>query len=169
MPSKNDSGRDNQQERLRIASWIVGFVDGEGCFSVSIFKNRTTRSGWQVLPEFVVTQGEKSLSALEEIKTFFGCGRVFVNRRYDNHNENLYRYCVRAIKDLREKIIPFFDMNQLRTAKRKDFEMFKTAVELMSQNIHFTQEGIERLRTLKNNFKNPQRLYVRHRDSSVKI
>ena len=56
----------------------------------------------QVLPEFVVTQGEKSLSVLEEIKTFFGCGRVFINRRYDNHNENLYRFCVRTIKDLRE-------------------------------------------------------------------
>lgn len=94
MPRKNDSGRDNQQERLKIVNWIVGFVDGEGCFSISIFKNRTTRSGWQVLPEFVVTQGEKSLSALEEVKTFFGCGRLFINRRYDNHNENLYRYCV---------------------------------------------------------------------------
>gem|GEM_PF-3969977 len=26
---------DNQQERPEIAGWICGFVDGEGCFSVS--------------------------------------------------------------------------------------------------------------------------------------
>lgn len=108
IPSENDTGRDNQQERLKTASWIVGFVDGEGCFSISIFKNRTTTSGWQVLPEFVVTQGEKSVSALQEIKDFFLFGRVFVNRRNDNHRENIYRYCVRTIKDLREIIIPFF-------------------------------------------------------------
>jgi len=38
-PSDNDTSRDNQQERLGTANWIVGFVDGEGCFSVSIFKN----------------------------------------------------------------------------------------------------------------------------------
>ena len=69
--TKNASSADNQQERLRISSWIVGFVDGEGCFSVSIFKNRTTRSGFQVMPEFVVTQGQKSLDVLETIKDFF--------------------------------------------------------------------------------------------------
>jgi hypothetical protein len=62
---------DNQQERLKLANWIVGFVDGEGCFSVSIFKNRTSKSGFQVMPEFVVTQGQKSLNVLEDIKVFF--------------------------------------------------------------------------------------------------
>lgn len=149
LPSKNDSSRDNQQERLRTASWIVGFVDGEGCFSVSVFKNRTTKSGWQVLPEFVVTQGEKSCTVLEEMKNFFQCGRVFVNRRYDNHRENLYRYCVRAIKDLREIIIPFFEANSLRTAKKKDFEKFKAAIQLMSENAHLTQAGIERIKQIK--------------------
>lgn len=157
--TENATSADNQQERLRTVGWIVGFVDGEGCFSVSIFKNRTTRSGWQVLPEFVVTQGEKSLSVLEEMKNFFGCGRVFVNRRYDNHNENIYRYCVRAIKDLRETIIPFFETNPLRTAKKKDFEIFKAAIQLMYENAHFTQEGIERIKILKSS-KNPQRLHV---------
>lgn len=147
--SKNDTSRDNQQERLRTANWIVGFVDGEGCFSVSIFKNRTTKSGWQVLPEFVVTQGEKSLSAMKEIQDFFGCGRLFINRRHDNHRENLYRYCVRARKDLVEIIIPFFEDNPLRTAKKKDFELFKDAIRLMNDNVHFTQEGIKRLMELK--------------------
>jgi hypothetical protein len=41
MSSENVSGGDNQQEtalsRQKLdASWVVGFVDGEGCFSVSI-------------------------------------------------------------------------------------------------------------------------------------
>ncbi|OHB18959.1 MAG: hypothetical protein A3D40_00500 [Parcubacteria group bacterium RIFCSPHIGHO2_02_FULL_40_12] len=30
---------DNQQESLKNIGWIVGFVDGEGTFTVSIFKN----------------------------------------------------------------------------------------------------------------------------------
>ncbi len=46
MPSENVYGTDNQQERLKIIGWIVGFVDGEGCFSVSFIKNPTTRSKW---------------------------------------------------------------------------------------------------------------------------
>src|SRR5882762_1406842 len=61
--SENMLGADNQQERLKAIGWIVGFVDGEGCFSVTI-QIATTSTGWQVFPEFVVTQGEKSLSTL---------------------------------------------------------------------------------------------------------
>jgi hypothetical protein len=57
--SDNMLGADNQQERLRTVGWIVGFVDGEGCFSVTIQK-ATTATGWQVFPEFVVTQGERA-------------------------------------------------------------------------------------------------------------
>jgi len=108
MPSKNSSSRGNQQERLKIIGWIVGFVDGEGCFTISLHKNPTTSSGWQIMPEFIVTQGEKSEQALKVMKNFFGCGSLFVNRRDDNHKEDLYRYCVRSQKELREIIIPFF-------------------------------------------------------------
>ena len=154
LPSENVTSADNQQERFKMSSWIVGFVDGEGCFSVSIFKNRTSKLGYQVMPEFVVTQGQKSLKALEDIKEFFGCGALYVNRRYDNHTENLYRFCVRSLKDLQEKIIPFFKANQLRTFKKNDFELFCVVVEMMNHRKHLTVEGLEAIRRLKN----PQRL-----------
>ena len=122
--SNNDTSRDNQQERLD-PWWIVGFVDGEGCFSVSTFRNRTTKSGYQTLFEFVVTQGERSKSAMEAIKCYFDCGGIYINRRYDNHKYNLLRYCVRKRSDLKEKIIPFFEKYQLQTSKRVQFEKFR--------------------------------------------
>ncbi len=156
LSSKNASNADNQQERLKLANWIVGFVDGEGCFSVSIFKNRTSKIGFQVLPEFVVTQGAKSIHVLEEIKNFFNCGSIFVNRRYDNHKENIYRYCVRSFKDLQETIVPFFKTNPLRTSKKYDFTLFCEAIEMMVQRHHLTIEGLEKIKELKN----PQRLHA---------
>ena len=125
-------GADNQQERLRTVGWIVGFVDGEGCFSVTIQK-ATTSTGRQVFPEFVVTQSGRSLQALHDLKEFFKCGKVFINRRNDNHREQLYRYCVRSLADLRDKIIPFFQENQLLTAKREDFEKFTRVLELIEK------------------------------------
>jgi len=155
MPSKNLTSvsskvktPDNQQERLKTIGWIVGYVDGEGCFSVSMFRNKSTRHGWQVFPEFVITQGEKSLNSLKIIQNFFGCGRIFVNRRYDNHKENLYRYCVRSIKDLNEKIIPFFKENRLKTEKKKDFEMFVRIIELMFKQEHFSLKGLKKIANL---------------------
>ena len=60
MPSKNAINADNQQERLKNVGWVIGYVDGEGCFSISLFRNKTTKFGWQVFPEFVVTQGAQS-------------------------------------------------------------------------------------------------------------
>ena len=157
MQSNNGTRADNQQERLWLSGWIVGFVDGEGCFSVSIFKNRTSKSGFQVMPEFVVTQGQKSLGSLQIIKDFFECGAIYINRRYDNHKENIYRYCVRSLKDLNEKIIPFFKANQLLTYKKNDFEIFCKAVEMKLLNLHLTTDGLQSFRDLKN----PQRLHVR--------
>ena len=139
--SKKVFGADNQQERIKIANWICGFVDGEGCFSVSIIKNKTTKSGIQIFPEFVVTQGAKSLSALEEIKNFFECGNIFVNKRYDNHNEDLYRYCIRSLGDLSAKIIPFFESNKLRTYKNNDFLIFKEVILLMLNKKHLKKSG----------------------------
>ena len=145
MSSKNASSRVNQQERLITVGWIVGFVDGEGCFSISVFKNITTKRGFQIFPEFVVTQGEKSLDALKIIKNYFKCGEIYINHRYDNHKENLYRYCVRNIHNLKEKIIPFFESNSLRTAKTKDFETFRRIVLLMNNKEHLTDKGFNKI------------------------
>ena len=135
-------GADNQQERLKTVGWITGFVDGEGCFSVTIQKSSSMSTGWQVFPEFVVTQGEKSLHSLSDLRDFFECGRIFPNRRVDNYTETLYRFCVRSYVDLRDIIIPFFTENPLRTAKRFDFEKFVVIVDLMKKKMHLHLDGI---------------------------
>ena len=135
----------DQLERLRTEGWIVGFTDGEGCFSISMFRNATTKFGWQVFPEFVITQGMKSLSALKSFQSFFGCGRVFVNKRYDNHHEHLYRYCVRSVKDLHEIVIPFFQKHPLHTAKQKDFLLFAEIVEMLLKKEHLTESGLKKI------------------------
>lgn len=150
MPSKkpisvslNRKMPDNQQERLKTIGWIVGYVDGEGCFSVTIIRNKKTRYGWQVFPEFVITQGEKSVDSLKTIQNFFMCGKIYVNRRYDNHKENIYRYCVRSIKDLNEKIIPFFQSNNLRTNKQNDFKVFVKIIGMLVSKKHFRLKGLK--------------------------
>lgn len=139
---------DNQQERPEIVGWIVGFVDGEGCFSVSMIRNSTTSLGWQLFPEFVVTQGEKSREALELLKEFFQCGSIYLNRRNDNHREALLRYCVRSAVDLREKIVPFFSKYPLRTAKQIDFEKFVSILHLMEEGKHRTLDGLKQAATI---------------------
>jgi hypothetical protein len=140
--SDNAVGAENQQERLWHCGWIAGFVDGEGCFSCPIFRNRTTALGWQVQPEFSVVQSVRSSQVLEELAEMFGCGHVTNNRRHDNHRSDLCRYRVTRLIDLRDVVIPFFQTHQLRTSKRKDFEKFVDIVALMQLGLHRTMEGI---------------------------
>ena len=143
MPSKKTSGADNQQERLKFIGWIIGFVDGEGCFTVSFFKHPKSRLRlkWEVFPEFVITQGEKSLPALKIFKKYFQGGNIYVNKRYDNHKENIYRYCLRSISELNNKIIPFFENHHLRTYKNNDFVIFAKIVRMMVEGKHQSAKG----------------------------
>src|SRR3989338_1248769 len=106
---------DNQQERLIRIGWIVGFVDGEGCFSICFVQQpdrkepsrvrRGYKTGYQIFHDFAVTQGAKSLDSLKELKEFFGVGNIYLNTRYDNHKEHLQRYVVRKRADLLRVII----------------------------------------------------------------
>ena len=140
--SDNASGAENQQERLRTEGWVVGFVDGEGCFSCSIYRNGKMTMRWQARPEFAVAQGESSREVLEDLIRFFGCGKVYANARYDNHREHMYRYVVRRFDELRDVIVPFFREHPLRTSKRDNFEKFARIIELMSLKRHLSVPGI---------------------------
>ena len=150
MPSNKATSADNQQERLKIIGWITGFVDGEGCFSVSIFRNPTakTKLGWQVFCEFVVSQGEKSRKSLGIIKKYFDCGYIIENKRKDNHHETMLKYCVRSLRDLKEKIIPFFRENRLKTYKQKDFIIFTKILDLVLSKKHLSRSGMIRVAKL---------------------
>jgi hypothetical protein len=100
------------------------------------------RLGWQVQPTFTVVQGASSRAVLDEMVQFFGCGKVYVNRRHDNHREDLVRYKVTRLGDLRNVIIPFFQANALRTAKRENFAKFVEVIELVKLRQHLTVPGL---------------------------
>jgi hypothetical protein len=140
--SDNVRDAENQQERLLYQGWVVGFVDGEGCFSCPIFRNEGLTNRWQVQPTFVVVQSASSRDVLEGMHRFFGCGHVNVNRRHDNHREDLSRWSVTRFADLRDIIVPFFQKHPLRTSKRDNFDKFVRVIELMDQRRHLTVPGI---------------------------
>jgi hypothetical protein len=155
--SDNASSAENQQERLIADGWIVGFVDGDGCFSCPIQRNSSMTLGWQVQPRFVVVQGASSENVFEDLARYFGCGRVYRNRRGDNHREDLCVYSVYRLGDLWLKIVPFFEQNPLRTAKRENFAKFARIVELMRLGRHLSLEGLVQIAEIAEtmNFRKP--------------
>jgi hypothetical protein len=146
--SDNPDGADNQQERLVRIGWVVGFVDGEGCFSIGFVRQAGGASrkgyglGYQVFHEFVVVQGARSRAALNRLRDHFGAGQVAINRRFDDHREDMYRFVVRKRADLLERVIPFFEQHPLQTSKQNDFECFARCVRLMARGRHLDRIGM---------------------------
>ena len=122
--------------------WIVGFVDGKGCFHIYINKNKTMSCGFQVLPEFTVVQHQRNIKVLYALKDYFGCGVVRQNQ------SDRYCYRVRGFQHLRKIIVPFFEKHKLLTTKRVDFQKFRTVVLLMERGQHLQEEGIIRIRDI---------------------
>ena len=124
------------------AQWIVGFVDGEGCFHVGINKHPDMKTGYQVLPEFTVVQHERDVQVLYAFKAYFGCGVV-----RSNHGDRM-AYRVRGQQHLLERVIPFFEKHPLKTKKGIDFRKFRKILLMMEAGEHLTAEGIEKIRTI---------------------
>ena len=139
--SKNVSGAVNQQERLE--SYIAGFVDGEGCFHVAIQRNPCTRAGWQLVPEFRISQDVARAKVLDLARELLGCGLLRENHR--GSNDHTYVLVVRRRQDLLEKVIPFFERNPLLSCKQDEFNTFATIVRAMAEGEHLAEKGFERL------------------------
>ena len=124
------------------AQWVVGFVDGEGCFHVGLNVHPEMSAGHQVLPEFTVVQHERDIQILYALKAFFGRGVV---RR--NHGDRM-AYRVRSKEHLLRKIVPFFMAHPLKTKKNIDFLKFRDVLLLMENDEHLTREGVDTIRAI---------------------
>ncbi len=145
MSSENPTSADNQQETTKSwlePRWVTGFVDGEGCFCVSIHRNpyvRKTR-GWQLHPVFQVYQHERHRAVLDEFSRFFGCGRV----RAKGPKSSVLAFAVDSLRDLELQVIPFFERYPL-VVKRSDFAAFAEIVKAIRRKEHLDTNGFERL------------------------
>ncbi len=147
MSSDNPSGADNQQETADPSDvldprWVMGFVDGEGCFCVSVHRSTTMHrhGGWQLQPSFHVDQHLDHHEVLEAMASFFGCGRV----RPKGPKSSVAAYSVDALADLETHVVPFFERYRLRV-KGQDFERFATIVRMMRSKAHLSVEGFEQV------------------------
>ena len=129
MCGDNPMGGDNQQGRPRRSltpDYVAGFIDGEGCLSVSIHPHPTIRYGrrWLIAPCFQAYQHRDNVEILELLRRFFGCGRILPK----GPNSSVMTYSVYRRDDLEAVIIPFFDRYPLLSRRNEDFLKFREIV-----------------------------------------
>ena len=125
---------------MDIASYISGFVDGEGCFCVSFIPSKRHRFAWEVRPSFSVCQNGDRAELLFTIQKIWECGFV----RPDRSDKTL-KYEVRRLRDLVEKVLPHFRSCPLVSSKQRDVERFDVICQMMLQRQHLEREGFLRI------------------------
>ena len=131
------------QGRVDLPSYISGFVDGEGCFTVSISPRRKLRVGWEVRPSFSVSQNGDRAEVLHALQAYFGCGSI----RPDPGDRTL-KWETRRLEDLLGRVIPHFRAFPLMSGKRLDFERFAAICTLMADGAHRRRDGLIQIVTL---------------------
>ena len=125
-----------QDSHVDIASYISGYVDGEGCFTVSISPRASMRLGWEVRPSCSVGQNGDRSEVLFEIQQFFGCGTIRPDR-----SDRTLKWEVRNLSLLVNTVIPHFRRYPLRSSKHRDFELFAEICERLERREHLTPVG----------------------------
>ena len=131
------------KKKRNIHEYISGYVDGEGCFSVSFSKREKFLVGWETKPSFSVSQNEDRAQTLFLIQKVFKCG--FMRRDF---SDKTLKFEVRSLKDLIYRVIPHFDKYPMASAKQKDFKLFKQVCFLMQKELHKEKKGLQKIMNL---------------------
>lgn len=122
--------------------FVTGFVDAEGCFRLSILKNKELKTGFKVELIFQIGLHENDKAILELIQSSLGVGKIY------KHGNESFQFRVSSIKDL-EVIINHFDKYPLQTQKQADYLLFKRTKDIIKNKEHLTIEGLDKIVAIK--------------------
>ena len=133
--------------------WLVGFIEGEGCFFIDIFKSKTNNIGYQVKLKFQITQHSRDYLLIKSFENYLECGitREVAKRPACD-------FVVNKFLDIEQKILPLLINRPLQGVKSLDFEDFCKVVSIMKKKEHLTPQGLEKIKKIKSNMNTGRKL-----------
>lgn len=111
---------------------ITNLVNSDGCFDLQFRKDtRHERTGsptyyrWKA--QFIITSPKENIKILQKAKKFINAGLVSVAK-------DQARFSVQKIDDIVEVVIPFFTKNKLSGNKKRDFDLWQKAANIIYHN-----------------------------------
>ena len=124
--------------------WLAGFVDGEGCFLISVVRQAKNNVGFTVALRFSITQHSRDLKLMEELVRVLGCGSIVMQPK-----KGTVELVVTKFGDIQDKIIPIFDQYPLQGAKSLNYRDFCKGAQLIKAKAHLTPEGLNQILEIK--------------------
>jgi LAGLIDADG endonuclease len=123
-----------------VPSYISGYVDGEGCFTVSISPRPTLLVGWEVRPSLSVSQNGDRSEVLLIMQQYFECGRLRPDR-----SDRTIKWETRSLHAIVRSVVPHFRRYPLLSGKQRDFELFAEICDRMVEGLHLTVPGLREI------------------------
>ena len=140
IPQKAKRRKMNKEEFNRF---ISGFVAGEGFFYIAKTSKKINGA------KFGIKLDIKDKDILLKIKKHLDCGTINYPT-YDGRKQILF--LVGKNKDLREKIIPFFENNSMYPAEKQIiFQKWSLIVDMIYKKEHLIDKNKDLIRLLSNN------------------
>ena len=146
---KGPIGKEQIHREKLNPHYVVGFIDGEGSFSISIGKHKTTKSGFDVRPEFEIELRKDDQEILERILVTIGCGKIF-DCSYERYGWFPHaKYKITSNKNLRDYLFPFLDKYPLQAKKVEMYQRFKTIVTMVLNKEHLRPGGLKKIKMIR--------------------
>ncbi len=128
-----------KQEEENFCFYVSGFIDGEGCFSISFRRLSKIVVGFETKVSFSVGQKQtkQNYELLDRIRKLLKGGSIRNSKK-----DNCYKYETRQLEHIQTEIIPFFNKYPLYTSKSNDFELFSKICSLVAAKQHLNETGL---------------------------
>jgi len=119
-------------------SWLSGFTDSEGCFTVSVIKNKKYNST-QVTVRYILSQ-KNELELFNSIALLLN-GKVHLLKTYNGYNMvvNLTKL---------NNVLVYFKKHKLKTKKLISYNTWLKIYHLVISKQHLTSSGLEKIKHL---------------------
>ena len=122
---------------IDFPSYVSGYFDGEGCFTVSISPRAKLKVGWEVRPSVSVSQNEDRSQVLHLIMDYFECGTI-----RSDPGDLTVKWEVRSLRLIQDRVIPHFLRWPILSAKQTDVDLFVAVCDRMEKREHLQPEGL---------------------------
>lgn len=154
--------------RLPSTDWIIGFIEGEGNFHVSLsnFKGKKNYPfDYYPLLQFRIFLREDDFKTLKKIKRVIGLGKIYkknynYSRKKGIRARDQYVYYITRLEDL-FKLENFLKKGIFHSKKKDDMSRFFDIARIKAYKKHLTKKGYEKVIKLANSMNGKSRANFR--------
>lgn len=144
-------------KQISDPNWLSGFVSGDGSFNITITEG-STKIGERVRIRFEIGLHKKETELIIGIAKYLDLlipslkGDKEIPYKYIGYinNKTAIQLDISNNSIVIDKIIPFFEKYPILGAKSLDFLAFKTVSNLMKNEEHLTNEGLNKIKAIQN-------------------